>query len=78
MAFGEEALKYLNLGIESEIAAYVFYKRAMKLVGDQALRDVLGKPKRIIGLVSRASGQSRCCSYQHHGRIRPWHSAKKR
>ncbi len=42
MAFGEEALKYLNLGIESEIAAYVFYKRAMKLVEDPPLRDVLG------------------------------------
>lgn len=43
MAFGEEALKYLNLGIESEIAAYVFYKRAMKLIGDPSLRDILGK-----------------------------------
>ena len=43
MAFGEDALKYLNLGIESEIAAYVFYKRAMKLVEDKSLRDVLGK-----------------------------------
>ncbi len=43
MAFGEEALKYLNLGIESEIAAYVFYKRAMKQVGDGTLRDVLAK-----------------------------------
>ncbi len=43
MAFGEEALKYLNLGIESEIAAYVFYKRAMNLVGDASLRDILAK-----------------------------------
>lgn len=43
MAFGEEALKYLNLGIESEIAAYVFYKRAMKLIGDPSLRAILEK-----------------------------------
>lgn len=43
MAFGEEALKYLNLGIESEIAAYVFYKRAMKLIADPSLRDILAK-----------------------------------
>ncbi len=43
MAFGEEALKYLNLGIESEIAAYVFYKRAMKLIEDPSLRDLLAK-----------------------------------
>lgn len=43
MAFGEEALKYLNLGIESEIAAYVFYKRAIKLIGDPSLRDVLAR-----------------------------------
>jgi rubrerythrin len=43
MAFGEEALKYLNLGIASEIAAYVFYKRAMKLIGDPSLSKVLEK-----------------------------------
>ena len=43
MAFGEEALKYLNLGIESEIAAYVFYKRAMKLIGEPSLRGILEK-----------------------------------
>jgi len=43
MAFGEEALKYLNLGIESEIAAYVFYKRAIKLTGETSLREVLAK-----------------------------------
>ncbi len=43
MAFGEEALKYLNLGIESEIAAYVFYKRAIKQIGDPSLRGILEK-----------------------------------
>jgi rubrerythrin len=48
MAFGEEALKYLNLGIESEIAAYVFYKRAMKMIGDRSecwapYKDILSK-----------------------------------
>ncbi len=37
MEIKEEALKYLNLGIESEIAAYVFYRRARKLIGDEAL-----------------------------------------
>jgi rubrerythrin len=43
MKFSEEALKYLNLGIESEIAAYVFYKRARKLVEDESLRRILDK-----------------------------------
>jgi rubrerythrin len=41
MKFSEEALKFLNLGIESEIAAYVFYRRASKMVDDPALRTVL-------------------------------------
>lgn len=43
MKFSEEALKYLNLGIESEIAAYVFYKRARKLVKDESLGKILDK-----------------------------------
>ena len=43
MKFSDEALRYLNLGIESEIAAYVFYKRAGKLVGDKSLQAVLEK-----------------------------------
>ncbi len=43
MKFSEEALKYLNLGIESEIAAYVFYKRARKLVKDESLQKTLDK-----------------------------------
>jgi hypothetical protein len=43
MKFSEEALKYLNLGIESEIAAYVFYKRARKMVEDESLRKTLDK-----------------------------------
>lgn len=43
MTFSDEALKYLNLGIESEIAAYVFYKRAMGLVADESLRGILAR-----------------------------------
>src|SRR4030067_320365 len=37
----EEALKFLNLGINSEIAAYVFYRRASKMIGDEGLRKVI-------------------------------------
>ena len=37
----EEALKYLNLGIQSEIAAYVFYLRASKMIADEKLRTIL-------------------------------------
>lgn len=43
MKFGEEALKYLNLGIESEIAAYLFYKKAAAAVPDAGLRPVVEK-----------------------------------
>ena len=43
MKFSEEALRFLNLGIESEIAAYVFYKKASRIVGDCPLRKVLDK-----------------------------------
>ena len=41
MKVTEEALKFLNLGIESELAAYVFYRRASKTIGDESLRNVL-------------------------------------
>jgi rubrerythrin len=41
MKLSEEVLKFLNLGIESEIAAYVFYKRAARLIEDPALRAIL-------------------------------------
>ena len=41
MKFSEEALKYLNLGIQSEIAAYVFYRRASKKIGDENLQKIL-------------------------------------
>jgi rubrerythrin len=41
MKFSEEALKYLNLGIQSEIAAYVFYRRASKKIADESLRTIL-------------------------------------
>jgi rubrerythrin len=43
MKFSEEALKYLNLGIESEIAAYVFYRRARVLIKDESLGRILDK-----------------------------------
>jgi rubrerythrin len=43
MKFSEEALKYLNLGIESEIAAYVFYRRARAQVKDESLGRILDK-----------------------------------
>ena len=41
MKVSEEALKFLNLGIESELAAYVFYRRASKMIGDEKIRKVL-------------------------------------
>ncbi len=41
MKVSEDALKFLNLGIESELAAYVFYRRASKMIGDESLRKVL-------------------------------------
>ncbi|MBI5418920.1 MAG: ferritin family protein [Deltaproteobacteria bacterium] len=41
MKFSEEALKYLNLGIESEVSSYVFYRRASKMIGDDNLRKIL-------------------------------------
>ena len=41
MKVAEEALKFLNLGIESELAAYVFYRRASKTIGDESVRKVL-------------------------------------
>src|SRR4030067_2728628 len=37
----EEALKLLTLGIHPEIAAYVFYRRASKMIGDEDLRKVI-------------------------------------
>jgi len=41
MKIAEDALKFLNLGIESELAAYVFYRRASKMIGDENIRKVL-------------------------------------
>jgi rubrerythrin len=43
MQFSEDALKYVNLGINSEIAAYVFYKHAGAIVKEKALRETLLK-----------------------------------
>ncbi len=50
MQFTDEALKYLNLGISGEIAAYVFYKKAAAVLTDKALREavlsIAGEEKR--------------------------------
>jgi rubrerythrin len=43
MQFNEDALKFLNLGIESEIAAYVFYKHAGSILKDKALQETINK-----------------------------------
>ena len=43
MQFSEDALKFLNLGINSEIAAYVFYKHAGAIVKEKGLQDTLHK-----------------------------------
>jgi rubrerythrin len=41
MQFSEDALKFLNLGIHSEIAAYLFYKHAGAIVKEKGLRETL-------------------------------------
>ncbi|HAM32183.1 MAG: hypothetical protein A2Z26_01040 [Deltaproteobacteria bacterium RBG_16_66_15] len=43
MQFSEDALKYVNLGINSEIAAYVFYKHAGSIVKEKELQETLLK-----------------------------------
>jgi rubrerythrin len=43
MQFSEDALKFLNLGIHSEIAAYIFYKHAGGIVKEKGLQDTLHK-----------------------------------
>ena len=43
MQIAEDALKFLNLGINSEIAAYVFYKHAGAIVKEKGLQDTLYK-----------------------------------
>ena len=43
MQFSEDALKFINLGINSEIAAYVFYKHAGAIVKEKGLQDTLHK-----------------------------------
>jgi len=43
MQLSADALKFLNLGIESEIAAYIFYKKAGRIVQDTGLRETLLK-----------------------------------
>lgn len=43
MRFSEDVLKYLNLGIESEIAAYVFYRKVSRLVSDPGLRKAIDR-----------------------------------
>ncbi len=39
----EQVLKYLNLGIESEIQAYVFYKKIMEKLEDEELLEIVKK-----------------------------------
>ncbi|MBW6504103.1 ferritin family protein [bacterium] len=43
MQLSADALKFLNLGIESEIAAYIFYKKAGGIVQDTGLKETLLK-----------------------------------
>ena len=43
MQFSEDALKFINLGINAEIAAYVFYKHAGGIVKEKGLQDTLHK-----------------------------------
>jgi rubrerythrin len=43
MQLSADALKFLNLGIESEIAAYIFYKKAGQIVQDTGLKETLLK-----------------------------------
>jgi rubrerythrin len=43
MQLSDDALKFLNLGIESEIAAYIFYKRAGGIVKEKGLQNTLHK-----------------------------------
>jgi len=43
MQFTDEALKYLNLGISGEIAAYVFYKKAAAILKDKTSQDAVLK-----------------------------------
>jgi rubrerythrin len=43
MQLSADALKFLNLGIESEIAAYIFYKKAGRIVQDTGLKETLLK-----------------------------------
>ena len=43
MQFSDDALKFINLGINSEIAAYVFYKHAGAIVKEKGLQDTLHK-----------------------------------
>ena len=43
MQFTDEALKYLNLGITAEIAAYGFYKKAAVVLNDKELQEAVLK-----------------------------------
>lgn len=43
MEFSADALKYLNLGINSEIAAYVFYKHAGATLKEKELQETIYK-----------------------------------
>ena len=43
MKFTEDALKFINLGINSEIAAYVFYKHAGTILKEKGLQETVHK-----------------------------------
>jgi rubrerythrin len=43
MQFSDEALKYLNLGISGELAAYVFYKKSAAVLKEKALQEAILK-----------------------------------
>ncbi|RMG60188.1 MAG: hypothetical protein D6713_03620 [Deltaproteobacteria bacterium] len=41
--YSQEVLKYLNLGIESELQAYVFYKKVMEKINDEETLEAVRK-----------------------------------
>ncbi len=39
----DTALKFLNLGIEQELMAYVFYKKALPMIKEEELKELVEK-----------------------------------
>lgn len=54
----------LSAGIQSEVAAYVFYKEAMKKAGNDEMKELLGK------LALEEKEHFRILERQHHAHIR--------